>query len=65
MNYSEMTRDQRHDLVKHMLEEVENDLAAKGKLNDFIDSLSRWFHSTGRLSEKQFEALRKFYENLS
>lgn len=58
-----MTRDERHTLIKHMLEEIENDLGAQGKSNAFINSLSEWFYTTGRLSEKQFAALERFYEN--
>lgn len=63
MDYASMSRDERHTLIKHMLEEIENDLGARGKTNEFIDSLSRWFYTTGRLSEKQFNALRSFYDN--
>lgn len=64
MDYASMSRDERHTLIKHMLEEVENDLGKRGKVNEFIDSLSQWFYSTGRLSEKQYEALKRFYDNL-
>jgi hypothetical protein len=54
----------RAKLIKHLLDEVESDLDQKGKQNDFIESLRKQFDEKGFLSDKQLEALNKFYANV-
>ena len=51
-------------LIRHMLCEVEYDLEDKGRRNSFIESLREQFEIRGTLSDKQVEALRKFYDNV-
>lgn len=61
--FTEETNDE-SKLIEHMLSEVEAHFEEKGRQNDFIESLREQFNERGKLSEKQVEALRKFYENV-
>ncbi len=51
-------------LISFMLEEVEADLQDKGRPNAFIESLREQWDERGTLTEKQVEALRRFYERV-
>ncbi len=52
-------------LIEHMLTEVEMSLMDRDRHNEFIDSLREQFSRTDDLSDKQVEALLKFYERVS
>lgn len=54
----------RAKLIEHMLSEVESSLEQRGVENDFILSLRDHFDRKKDLSEKQLDALRKWYENV-
>ncbi len=56
-------RAERAKLIEHMLDGVEAEFEDRGKSNSFIESLREQFDNSGWLSDKQLEALRKFYEN--
>ena len=49
-------------LIEHMLSEVEVDLHGKKQPNEFIESIRDWFDTKGWLTDKQLEALERFYE---
>jgi hypothetical protein len=51
-------------LIEHMLSEIESDLEQKGRENTFIESLREQFDERKTLSDKQVDALRKFYDNV-
>lgn len=54
-------REERAKLIEHMLGAVEDELTDSNRSNDFIESLRDQFDRRGWLSDKQIEALRKFY----
>lgn len=56
--------EERKTLIAHMLMEIEEELEYRGKKNPFIESLRVQFDQTGSLSPKQFDALRKNYEEI-
>lgn len=60
----DMTKDERAALIEHQLTAVEDDLADKGKDNEFIISIRDQFDRKGTLSDRQMEALEKFYERI-
>lgn len=68
MSASEKTvkerEEERTQMIEHMLSVVEEDLEEKERCNDFIESLRDQFDRTGFLSERQYEALEKFYERV-
>lgn len=49
-------------LIRHMLEHIQRDFDRHGKTNEFIESIQEQFDKKGRLTPKQLEALRKFYD---
>lgn len=51
-------------LIEHMLSEVEDDLYEKKRPNEFIESLREQFDKRRSLSDKQVDALKRFYENV-
>jgi NADH:ubiquinone oxidoreductase subunit E len=53
---------ERAKLIEHMLCGVEDEMADRGRSNDFIESLRAQFDKDGWLTEKQLQALHKFYE---
>ncbi len=54
-------REERAKLIEHMLSSVEDDLDGRRKHNAFIESIRDQFDKTSWLTDKQMEALRKFY----
>lgn len=59
-----MMKQERAKLIEHMLCEVEADLEQKKRSNAFIESIREVFDLKQTLSDKQLEALRKFYANV-
>lgn len=53
--------DERSRLIEHMLSAVEDEMSDKGRSNAFIESLRDQFDRKAWLSDKQIEALSKFY----
>lgn len=58
------SRQERLDLIEHMLGEVEDHLYNKKRSNDFIESLREQFDRSLDLSDKQIDALTKFYDRI-
>lgn len=58
------TKDERAALIDHMLTAVEGELFEKKRQNEFIESLRDQFDKNDDLSDKQIEALRKFYDRV-
>lgn len=58
------TQEERRVLIEHWLSTVEQDLEDKDRTNDFIESLREQFDRKGNLSQKQLDALEKFYERI-
>jgi hypothetical protein len=58
-------REELAKLIEHMLTEVEGSLEQGGRTNDFIESLRFQFDKRGTLSERQVEALQKFYDRVA
>jgi hypothetical protein len=59
-----MTVSERTKLIEHMMSSIEDHLVEQERTNDFIESLRDQFDVKGYLSEKQFEALEKFYDRI-
>lgn len=57
-------REEKAKLIEHMLDGVEAELSERNHSNSFIESLREQFDDRGFLTEKQIEALRKFYERV-
>lgn len=58
-------RDERARLIEHWLTCVEDEMTDKGRSNEFVESLRDQFDRKGWLSDKQIEALKKFYVRAS
>jgi len=56
-------KEQRRLLIEHMLSAVEAELLDRGRNVKFINSLREWFDERGDLTDKQIEALRRWYHN--
>jgi len=58
-------RIERQKLIEHMLSELEIYFESEGnQVHSFIESLREQFDDRLDLSDKQMEALRRFYENI-
>lgn len=49
-------------LIETMLQAVESELSDRSRTNEFIESLRDQFDRRAWLSDKQIEALMKFYD---
>ena len=59
-----MTKTERVQLIEHMLSEVEDSLYERKQTNEFIESIREQFDARGDLSDKQIDALRRFYDRV-
>lgn len=56
--------DDEYESIDQMLTEIESHFADKGASNAFIESIREQFTDRRTLSEKQTEAVKKFYERI-
>lgn len=55
----------RDDLIRFWITEIESGIYDNDFQWDFFESVSSFYQKCGRLSEKQFEALRRIYERVT
>lgn len=59
-----MKQSEEQKLIEHILSAVEDSLEERDQTNDFIESLREQFNERGSLSERQVDALTKFYDRI-